>query len=174
MPRPLTTAEATLIATATATIDAVPRFPSGEKGMDHTVGCAALSTAGRVFTGVNVYHFSGGPCAENVAFGNAAAAGVGSASSPGLEGPDGKMETMAACVAVANDDRGVISPCGRCRQMMLDYYPGIRVIVRDPAGEFVTVDMDELLPYAYVITKEPTMDEGSLEIKKQALDLDHK
>ncbi|KAH7389098.1 blasticidin resistance protein [Cadophora sp. MPI-SDFR-AT-0126] len=166
MPRPLTTAEAALIATATATIDAVPRFTSGRKAMDHTVGCAALSSTGRVFTGVNVYHFSGGPCAENVAFGNAAAAGVGSTYSPGIKGPDGKMETMSACVAVANDNRGVISPCGRCRQMMLDYYPGIRVIVRDPAGEVVTVGMDELLPYAYVVSKNPTVDEGGLEIKK--------
>jgi len=76
------------------------------------------------------------------------------------------METMATCVAVANDNRGVISPCGRCRQMMLDYYPGIRVIVRDLAGELVTVGMEELLPYAYVISKSPTMDEGGLEIKK--------
>ena len=101
-----------------------------------------------------------------MAFGNAAAAGVGSNHSPGITGPDGKMETMATCVAVANDNRGVISPCGRCRQMMLDYYPGIRVIVRDLAGELVTVGMEELLPYAYVISKSPTMDEGGLEIKK--------
>jgi len=49
---------------------------------------------------------------------------------------------------------------------MLDYYPGIRVIVRDLAGELVTVGMEELLPYAYVISKSPTMDEGGLEIKK--------
>ena len=76
------------------------------------------------------------------------------------------MEQMATCVAVANDNRGVISPCGRCRQMMLDYYPGIRVIVRNPAGELVTVGMEELLPYAYVISRNPTMDEGGLETNK--------
>ncbi|KAL5315093.1 hypothetical protein ACEPPN_017744 [Leptodophora sp. 'Broadleaf-Isolate-01'] len=165
MPQRLTSAEATLITTATSTIDAVPRFTSGRKSMDHTVGCAALSSTGRVFTGVNVFHFSGGPCAENIAFGNAAAAGVSSTYSPGLKGPDGKMEKLVACVAVANDGRGVISPCGRCRQMMLDYYPGIRVIVLNEAGELVTVGIDELLPYAYIVTNKPTMDEGGQEIE---------
>lgn len=75
------------------------------------------------------------------------------------------MEKLVACVAVANDGRGVISPCGRCRQMMLDYYPGIRVIVLNEAGELVTVGIDELLPYAYIVTNKPTMDEGGQEIE---------
>ena len=44
--------------------------------------------------------------------------------------------------------------------MMLDYYPGIRVIVLNEAGELVTVGIDELLPYAYIVTNKPTMDEG--------------
>jgi cytidine deaminase len=57
-----------------------------------------------------VFHFSGGPCAENVALGNAAAAGVASAHSPGIKN-DNVSETMVAIVAVANDKRGVISPC---------------------------------------------------------------
>lgn len=86
--------------------------------MDHSVGCAALSSTGRVFTGVNVFHFSGGPCAENIAFGNAAAAGVASAWSPGVLGENGECESLVCCVAVWNDQRGVISPCGRCRQSM--------------------------------------------------------
>jgi cytidine deaminase len=71
-------------------------------------------------------------------------------------------------VAVANDDRGVISPCGRCRQMMFDYYPEIMVIVKDEegkstcdmgvrrkanefwgVGELRTVGVKELLPFAF-------------------------
>lgn len=96
---------------------------------------------------MNVFHFSGGPCAENVAFANAAAAGVASANSPGIGD-----ERLICCVAVANDQRGVISPCGRCRQMMSDYYPDIKVIVKD--GETLkTVTVADLLPYAYVILK---------------------
>ncbi|KAL2060025.1 hypothetical protein VTL71DRAFT_9847 [Oculimacula yallundae] len=166
MPQPITSAESALIAAAKATIDAVPRFTSSRQKTDHSVGCAALTSAGRIFTGVNVFHFSGGPCAENIAFGNAAAAGVSSTYAPGIKGPDGQVEKITTCVAVWNDNRGVISPCGRCRQMMLDYYPDIRVIVRDPLGELVTVGIDELLPYAYIVTTRPVLDEEGSEVAK--------
>jgi cytidine deaminase len=30
----------------------------------HTVGAAVRDRDGRAFTGVNLYHFTGGPCAE--------------------------------------------------------------------------------------------------------------
>jgi cytidine deaminase len=91
-----------------------------------------------------VFHFSGGPCAENVALANATAAGVASAMSPGV-GDGARLTTI---VAVANDERGVISPCGRCRQMMFDFYPDIQVIVR-VGSEQKLVGVGELLPYAY-------------------------
>lgn len=154
MPQPLAPTEIAFISAATAIIDAVPRSTPERKIMDHTVCCAALSSAGRIFTGVNVFHFSGGPCAESVAFGNAAAAGVSSVYAPGVKDADGNVEKLVCCVAVANDQRGVISPCGRCRQMMLDYYPEIRVIVR--VGEDLkTVGMDELLPFPYLNVLKP-------------------
>lgn len=44
---------------------------------DHTVAAAAMDTTGRIFSGVNVYHFTGGPCAELVVLGQAAAAEAG-------------------------------------------------------------------------------------------------
>jgi cytidine deaminase len=69
---PLTPAESSLIKAANAVIDAVPRSTAERKITDHTVGCAILCSDGRIFTGINVFHFSGGPCAENVAFANAA------------------------------------------------------------------------------------------------------
>jgi cytidine deaminase len=141
----LTPAQLSLIDAANAAIDAVPRGTRTRQIYDHTVGCAALCSDGRIFTGINVFHFSGGPCAENIALGNAAAAGVASANSPGIEG-GGRLTTI---VAVANDQRGVISPCGRCRQMLLDYYPDIEVLVSD--GETLrAVGIKELLPFAYV------------------------
>ncbi|GAA1524353.1 hypothetical protein [Brevibacterium permense] len=31
---------------------------------NHTVAAAAMDTTGRIHTGVNVHHFTGGPCAE--------------------------------------------------------------------------------------------------------------
>ncbi|CZT00484.1 related to cytidine deaminase [Rhynchosporium agropyri] len=168
MPQSLNSSEIALIATATATIDAVPRFTIERRRMDHSVGCAALTSTGRIFTGINVFHFSGGPCAENIAFGNAAAAGVSSTFAPGIKGPDGQAEKIIACVAVWNDKRGVISPCGRCRQMMLDYYPGVRVIVQDPVGGLVTVGIDELLPYAYTLTTKPFSEERGTQVLEKS------
>ncbi|TVY31534.1 Blasticidin-S deaminase, partial [Lachnellula occidentalis] len=96
---------------------------------------------------------SGGPCAENVMFANAVTAGVSSAMVPGILDAQGERVVLTHVVAVANDDRGVISPCGRCRQMMFDYYPDIKVIVKDDEGELTTVSPQELLPFAYDIKK---------------------
>ena len=44
---------------------------------NRTVAAAAMDTAGRIHEAVNVYHFAGGPCAELVVLGVAAAAGAG-------------------------------------------------------------------------------------------------
>lgn len=124
------------------------------------VGAAALSADGHtIFTGINVTHFNGGPCAELVVLGTAAAGGCGT---PG---------TLTHMVAVRNDGVTVLSPCGRCRQVLMDLHPGIRVIVdtagprRDRGGQggegagdisdkgglgtLRVVTMDELLPFAY-------------------------
>lgn len=101
---------------------------------NHTVAAAVRSVDGRVFTGVNVYHFTGGPCAEVVALGAAATQGAG------------ELETI---VAVGDRGRGVVPPCGRCRQVLLDYFPSIRVIV-GPADAPRVVPVAELLPDTYV------------------------
>ncbi|KAH8679784.1 cytidine deaminase-like protein [Tricladium varicosporioides] len=160
----LTQVELDLIAAANRAIDAVPRGIEELKLTDHTVGSAVLTSSGKVYTGINVFHFTGGPCAENVAFANAAAAGVQSlATAPSLQVSDPEIATTV--VAVANDARGVISPCGRCRQMMFDYYPNIKVIVRDPAlgndeGGLRTVTVQELLPFAYVSMLRPVVGEA--------------
>lgn len=135
----LTLAEQQLIITATDLINSIPK-PGTPHLTDPSVSAAALSSTGRVFTGVNVFHFTGGPCAETIALGNAAAAGVAATSAE---------EKMVLIVAVASGGRGVVSPCGRCRQLLVDYHPQIRVIVRD--GEVCkVVRLQELLPYSYV------------------------
>ncbi|MFD6990285.1 cytidine deaminase family protein [Streptomyces sp. NPDC059943] len=103
------------------------------KGDDHTVACAARDRDGRIITGLNVYHFTGGPCAELVAIGAAAAVGA---------------YDLTAVVAVGNDGRGVLPPCGRCRQVLLDYFPRIEVVVGTEGG-LRAVPVRELLPYAY-------------------------
>ena len=77
------------------------------RGLDadenHTVAAAAMDTAGRIHTGVSVFHVTGGPCAELVTIGAAAAANAG---------------PLVTIVAVGNQTRGVLAPCGRCRQVI--------------------------------------------------------
>ena len=101
---------------------------------NHTVAAAAMDTTGRIFTAVNDFHFTGGPCAELVVLGVVAAAGAG------------PLTTM---VAVGDRGRGVIAPCGRCRQVLLDQQPGAYVIVPSASGEPVLVPVRRLLPYSY-------------------------
>ncbi|MET9553516.1 cytidine deaminase [Streptomyces sp. NPDC006645] len=122
-------------------VDAATRLAATHaKGDDHTMACAARDRDGRIFTGLNVYHFTGGPCAELVTIGAAAAVGA---------------YDLVTVVAVGNEGRGVQSPCGRCRQVLLDYFPGIEVVVRTENG-LRAVLVRELLPYAY----EPPTENG--------------
>ncbi|WP_433269260.1 cytidine deaminase family protein [Actinosynnema sp. CS-041913] len=94
----------------------------------HNVAAAGRSADGRTFTGLNVFHFAGGPCAELVVLGAAAAEGV-----------------YDLDAIVAADTTGVIPPCGRCRQVLCDLTPEVRVIVADTEAVPVTA----LLPRAY-------------------------
>lgn len=98
---------------------------------NHTTGAAARTVSGRIITGVNVFHFTGGPCAELVVIGSAAAEGAGD---------------LAEIVAVGDGGRGILSPCGRCRQVLADYFPEIRVIV-STGQEPRSVLISELLPW---------------------------
>lgn len=103
--RPLTPDEEELIETARTTIDAVTDAGPGADGV-HTMGAAVRSSDGRTFTGVNLYHFTGGPCAELVALGAARADGT---------------KRITYIVAVGNHGRGPVGPCGRDPQVLFDY-----------------------------------------------------
>ncbi|MFJ9788380.1 ASCH domain-containing protein [Streptomyces globosus] len=103
-------------------------------GETHTVGAAVRDAQGRMFGGINLYHFTGGPCAELVALGHARAEGA---------------RDLTAIVAVGDRGRGVLAPCGRDRQILLDHHPGIRVLV--PVADGIrSVPITDLLPHAYV------------------------
>ena len=118
----LTAPEQDLLATALGTARAHARW------RHHNVAAAGRAPDGRVFTGLNVFHFAGGPCAELVVIGAAAAGGVYELDS-----------------IVAVDGTGVIIPCGRCRQVLSDLMPRARVVV----DEDEAVDVTTLLPRAY-------------------------
>ncbi|OIK06381.1 ASCH domain-containing protein [Streptomyces monashensis] len=100
---------------------------------NHTVAAAAMDTAGRIHEAVNVYHFTGGPCAELVVLGAAAAAGAG---------------PLVTIAAAGDQGRGLIPPCGRCRQTLLDLHPDVFVAVPTDDGPTLR-PIRELLPDAY-------------------------
>ena len=104
------------------------------RGDNHTVAAAARNADGRIVTAVNAYHFTGGPCAELVLIGAAAAQGA---------------YDLTTIVAVGDRDRGVVPPCGRCRQALLDYFPALTVIVGNGARRRA-VPIADLLPETYV------------------------
>ncbi len=129
--RPLDPDDLALVEAARAVIDAATDAGPGEDGI-HTMGAAARATDGRVFTGVNLYHFTGGPCAELVALATARAGGA---------------HTLTTIVAVGNHGRGPVGPCGRDRQVLFDQHPGIRVILPTRDGPR-SATIEDLMPLA--------------------------
>jgi cytidine deaminase len=123
---PLTDADRELIALAKQTVDANTDGPDGV----HTMGAAVRGMDGRMYAGINLYHFTGGPCAELVALGRARAEGA---------------RDLTTIVAVGNYDRGIHAPCGKDRQILLDYHPGIRVLM---PGDIALI-IENLLPEGF-------------------------
>ena len=102
----------------------------------HTMGAAVRDADGHMFAGVNLFHFTGGPCAELVAFGAARAHG-------------GRGITT---IVAGKHGRGVVGPCGRDRQVFFDYYPGISVLL--PTAEGVRVaTIEALMPFADAVCR---------------------
>lgn len=99
----------------------------------HSVAAAAYDDRGQLVTGINASHFTGGPCAELALLGRAAE----------LHRPV-RLEVVVAVRANA----GVIPPCGRCRQVLFDYHPGTRAIVRTKSG-LEALPITELLPFPF-------------------------
>ena len=98
------------------------------------VGVAALVDDGRVVSGCNVENASYGltVCAERIAIFNAVAAG----------------ETRLQRLAVVADSSEPVAPCGACRQVMAEF--GVRqIFMYNTAGQCKTVELSDLLPYAF-------------------------
>ncbi len=124
--RELTPEDLELIEFARRIVDA---NTDGEGGV-HTMGAAVRGVDGAMYGGINLYHFTGGPCAELVALGHARASGA---------------RELSTIVAVGNCGRGPVGPCGRDRQVLFDYHPGIRVILPTPQG-IRSVKITDLMP----------------------------
>ena len=102
----------------------------------HSVGAAVRCASGRIYVGVNVEACGYGPCAEPIAIGTAFT--------------NGEQE-LRAIVAVARRGRKcrVLSPCGNCRQLVLDYAPDAMVIFSGRRGSLQKTKARHLLPAAY-------------------------
>lgn len=139
----MATLDHSLIAVASDALLAVPANPG-----NHLVASAVRTTSGSTFTGINVYHFSGGPCAELVALGTAAGGGV-------------LATGIKTIVAVKKDENTgeviVLNPCGRCRQVLFDYNANMEVIVSGDGAAPRTASLRELLPF------EPYVWDGTME-----------
>ncbi len=108
----------------------------------HTVAAAVRARDGRVWTGIHLGATVGrmSVCAEPIALGRAL-----------LEG-DGTAETIVAVRHPKPDETdremAVVSPCGACRELILDHCPEALVILRDGAG-LVKMPARSLLPVPY-------------------------
>lgn len=144
--RELTAEDLELIEFARRIVDA---NTDGDGGV-HTMGAAVRGVDGRMYGGINLYHFTGGPCAELVALGHARASGA---------------RELSTIVAVGNLGRGPVGPCGRDRQVLFDYHPRIRVLLPTEQG-IRSVRVTDLMPFGAVWTVE----EGTQEFDPAVFD----
>jgi cytidine deaminase len=115
-----------------AAVDVIRRNYDAER---HQVGAAVRCASGQIYVGVNVESCGYGPCAEPVAIGAAISAG--------------ERQIVGIVAVWGGDERyPLLSPCGNCRQMLVDYAPDAMVILEQD-GRTVKARASSLLPLAY-------------------------
>ncbi len=105
------------------------------------VGAALRSTNGHTYTGCNVENasFSIGGCAERAAIATAVQA----------EGSTFQLAAIAVAAFAQDDKELPITPCGACRQALVEFGPQAQVSFRQPDGTWIEVGADALLPYRF-------------------------
>ena len=98
---------------------------------NYPVAVAALDAQGTVHTGVNI---------ENASYGLTQCAEVAMIAAWRMAA--GAPLTHLVCI---NADGEYITPCGRCRQVLVEHAPGALVIALDGGS----TTLAELLPYAF-------------------------
>lgn len=96
------------------------------------VGAALLADSGKIFTGCNIENAAFSPtiCAERTALAKAVSEG----------------ERSFKALAVVCDTPRPGSPCGVCRQFLVEFSPDCRVIMGNLKGDVVVKAAAELLP----------------------------
>ena len=99
------------------------------------VGAVLMTNNGKKFSGFNIESSSYGLtiCAERVALFKALS--------------EGERKFKEIYIICQNDE--FCSPCGACRQVLMDYAPNLRVILVNDNGDEKIYNIDELLPEAF-------------------------
>ncbi len=99
----------------------------------YKVGAALLGKSGKVYMGCNVENasYSHTVCAERTAILKAVS--------------EGELEFEAIAVVTRNGG----SPCGACRQVMVEFAPELTIYIGDKNGEYRSTTMSELLPDSF-------------------------
>ena len=107
------------------------------------VGAALRSVAGAVYAGCNVENgaYPLGGCAERAAIATAVQA----------EGPGFRLAEIAVAAFAADGTPLPVSPCGGCRQALVEFGPDAMVSFRQPDATWAEVTADALLPWRFVL-----------------------
>lgn len=99
------------------------------------VGAALLCADGTVYTGCNIENSTYGAtnCAERTAVFKAVS--------------EGHREFTA--IAITSSGGGLTFPCGICRQVLAEFSPEIKIILKDKNGEISAFSIGELLPHSF-------------------------
>lgn len=101
------------------------------------VGAAVIDPNGKIFTGCNVENSVYGltNCAERTAIFKAVSEGVT------------EFEKIAI---VVESSEGVGTPCGSCRQVIIEFSTEMDVIMANTSGQFKRIKAADLLPESFV------------------------
>jgi len=99
------------------------------------VGAAVVTVDGSIYTGCNIENASYGLtcCAERTAIFKAVS--------------DGHRQIVQ--VAVVADTDEPVSPCGACRQVIMEFGPDVRIVLANLQGNQQVTSAKELLPGAF-------------------------
>lgn len=103
------------------------------------VGAALEAEDGTVYTGCNVENASYGltVCAERTALVKAVSQGAK------------KFKRLA----IVTDTAEIVTPCGMCRQMLIEFSPELEIILANTEGKKESVILSALLPKAFKLTR---------------------
>ena len=104
-----------------------------------TVGAALLTKSGKIYTGCNIENASFSPtnCAERTAFFKAISEG------------EREFEAIAVVGANEGEDSDFCSPCGVCRQVMLEFCDADFKIVLKNKQEQKVFSLSGLIPHSF-------------------------